>query len=438
MGSGSARVRGQALRWGLAGLTAMATLAGCSGDGDQPGDERPPSAAGKPKEAPRPVHDPPKKFGGAGIAMPMEAVSGRLTIGGTLNEDVPVALHKQYAFVAAPDNVQAVNALTGDTVRRIKPEGNPVGKVGAAGDDNAAQAPFIARSGNSAHLLVPFLVEVAGTGTQADHTALEVTASDADSAKTLWRLPVRLPDWVDESSDRLTALAVGVSGHTAIVRVSDDEHAVAYGIDLEARRRVWTKDDYRAEAVAGGNVVGVSIKDGVHQRAIGYNVTSGSEKWKGEDSYELTVRQAGPHLVTVLGRNYESGDGYYRVLDGRSGAVKRNLPSLGDSRCRYDAKETVVCGGQGNESTAYAMDAKSAKTLWQLPDKKADRIAPEVTAVWHGRVYGKTSKAAVVLEARSGDDVAVQPGLAPLMVNESVALALDENGNQLKAHPTAG
>ncbi|WP_399923215.1 hypothetical protein [Streptomyces kanamyceticus] len=264
-----------------------------------------------------------------------------------------------------------------------------------------------------------------------------MTASDADSAKTLWRLPVRLPDWVDESSDRPTAAVVGGSGHMAVVRVSDDEHAVAYGIDLDARRRVWTKDDYRAEGVAGGNAAGASIKDGVHQRAIGYDVTSGSEKWKGEDSYELTVRQAGPYLVTALGRNYESGDGYYRVLDGRSRAVKRNQPTPGDSRCRYDAKETVVCG-QGNESTAYAMDAKSAKMLWQLPDKKADRIAPEVTAVWHGRVYGKTCKAAVVLDARSGDDVAVQPGLAPLMVNESVALALDENGNQLKAHPTAG
>ncbi|MFD0068647.1 hypothetical protein ACFRAI_39665 [Streptomyces sp. NPDC056637] len=39
------------------------------------------------------------------------------------------------------------------------------------------------------------------------------------------------------------------------------------------------------------------------------------------------------------------------------------------------------------------MNASTGKVAWQLPDPGADRIAPDVTAVWHGRVYGKTAAA---------------------------------------------
>ncbi|MGW7361563.1 hypothetical protein ACWGI0_34355 [Streptomyces sp. NPDC054802] len=51
---------------------------------------------------------------------------------------------------------------------------------------------------------------------------------------------------------------------------------------------------------------------------------------------------------------------------------------------------------------------------------------PEVTAAWHGRVYGRTEAGPVVLDARTGEDVEVDPGVAPVAVNEYGAVAMKE------------
>ncbi|MFI2373185.1 hypothetical protein [Streptomyces sp. NPDC018833] len=421
-------------------MTMLSAVTGCTATADR-SDNRAPSSATESKRPPRPVHDPPQKFASdAGTAMPAEATSGRLTVGGTLTAGLPVALHKQFAFVGTPQSVLVTDTGTGKVVRRVPPDGTPLREeAGTTGDLSSAQAPLLVEVDSTPLIVAAFLVKVTGTGTQADHTALEITAIDANKAKTLWRLPVRLPSWSDNSYSGVTSAVVGAFEDTAVVKVADEDHAVSFGIDLAARRALWTREDLSAVAVAGDTMVGVAVEDGVHQRAVGHDVGSGRRKWRGDDSYELEVHAAGPHLVTAQGRDYDSGNGYYRVLDARTGAVKRNLSALVDSVCRYDDKDTVVCGGRRTtEDVAYAMDAKSAAVLWQLPDKRADRIAPDVTTAWHGRVYGTTSKGPVVLDARSGDDVATRPGIAPVVVNESAGLALDDSGDRLMAYPTSG
>ncbi|MFE9966446.1 hypothetical protein [Streptomyces sp. NPDC005525] len=422
----------------IAVMTGVAAVTGCGG-ADRPDDR--PRASIKTEGAHRPVHDPPVKFAtDAGIAMPMEATSGRLTVGGTLDGELPVVLNEQIAFVAAPDNVQAVDTATGNLVGRIEPSGSPLGSVEAMGDDNPAQAPVIVKGAGFTILVAPFVVETAGTGTQAEHTLVELTGSNAETAKVMWRLPVRLPSWADSSYSTVSAVVVGTLDHIGVLTVANDDHAVSYGIDLAAHRILWTQAGFDAVAVAGSTAVGATVQDGTRERAVGYDVTSGKRKWFGEHSYELSVRGAGPHLITVNGRDYGSGDSYYRLLDARTGTVRQNLPSgLFGSSCRYDAKDTVVCAGMGSQSQVVcALDATSGKMLWQLPDKQADRIAPEVAAAWHGRVYGETGNGPVILDARSGDDVPAHPAIVPRLLNESTALALDDSGDQLMAYPTAG
>lgn len=70
--------------------------------------------------------------------------------------------------------------------------------------------------------------------------------------------------------------------------------------------------------------------------------------------------------------------------------------------------------------------ARSGKVLWQLPDEQSDRVAPEVTSAWHGRVYGETENGPVALDARTGEDAPAGPGIAPVLVNGSAALALKQ------------
>ncbi|MEU9117792.1 PQQ-binding-like beta-propeller repeat protein [Streptomyces sp. NPDC048483] len=423
----------------VAVLAAMSVVAGCSG-GDDAADKKPPKSTGQQRPS-RPVHDPPQKFAtDAGTVMPEAATTGRLT-GGVLDADLPVALHQQTAFVAAPDAVSMVDTVTGKTVHRITPQGTPLqDEAERLANTSPATAPLIMPDGESPAVITPFLVKAAGSGTQADHTVVEVVGSSAESARRLWSLPIHLPGWVKDTTSQLTAAVVGAHGDTVVVRVSDNDQAVSYGINSATHRLLWTKPGYRAMTVSGRTMVGVALEDdGTHQRAVGYDVPSGRRLWRGVDSSGVEVQGAGPHLVTAQGSEYDSGDSYAQFLDIRDGSVKGKLPRWSSQVCRYDAKDTVVCGGLGNPNwEARALDARTGKTLWQLPDRQADRIAPQVTAVWHGRLYGKTGHGAVVLDARTGKDVPAQAGAAPVLVNESVGLALDSKGDQLMAYPTSG
>jgi hypothetical protein len=428
-------------------LILTAALVGCTVTGCGSGtdsakrtDDAPSAATSKPAAAPRPVHDPPAKFASAGSPLPDEATTGRLTIGGTLNSAIPVTLYKATAYVGAPDHVQAVDTATGHVTATVEPQGTALTKIGSYGDDNLAEAPAVVTVGGTPTLMAPFVVKQSGTGTQADHTAVEITFSDANTAEVQWRLTLRLPAWADSTYDDVAATAVGADASTGVIRVSAGDSAVTYGVDLTTHRTAWTHDEFRATAVAGGVVAGTTADDLVHERAVGYDAASGRRRWLGTDSYELGVYPAGPDLVLAQGRDYGSGDRYHRLLDATTGDIKREMPDeLAGSTCAYDAKSTLVCHGSGSVGRiVYGLDATSGKTLWQLPDKQADRVAPTVTAAWHGRIYGTTTNGPVVLDARTGEDTPAQPGLAPVLVNESAGIALDEAGDNLLAYPTSG
>lgn len=85
----------------------------------------------------------------------------------------------------------------------------------------------------------------------------------------------------------------------------------------------------------------------------------------------------------------------------------------------------VVCASFDG---VLAFDATNAKMFWQLPDEAANRVAPTVTAVWHGAVYGGTANGPVVLDATTGADRSTAPGAAPSWVSEFGGIALDDQG----------
>jgi outer membrane protein assembly factor BamB len=97
-----------------------------------------------------------------------------------------------------------------------------------------------------------------------------------------------------------------------------------------------------------------------------------------------------------------------------------------------------VCSGVIT-NRVFAVDATSGAFLWQLPDSAANRVAPTVTAVWHGAVYGYTDNGPLVLDARTGADRDDSPGAAPNVVDGFVGIAPPQviNGPMI-AYPAAG
>ncbi|MET8622672.1 PQQ-binding-like beta-propeller repeat protein [Kitasatospora sp. NPDC004669] len=172
-------------------------------------------------------------------------------------------------------------------------------------------------------------------------------------------------------------------------------------------------------------MVGPSATDLVKRRLSGLKLTDGSTAWTGDkDLFQVSVQPAGPNRVLVEGSDYGSAKGLTWFTDGTTGKLLLDINSPLHLICTYDERSVTVCAG---EDSAFALDPATGKVLWKLPDDAKTRVAPRVTAVWHGVVYGRTSNGPVSLDATTGQDRPGNPQLAPVLVDGYAGLA-DTNG----------
>jgi hypothetical protein len=68
------------------------------------------------------------------------------------------------------------------------------------------------------------------------------------------------------------------------------------------------------------------------------------------------------------------------------------------------------------------------KPKWEIKDGGTREI-PEVSAVFHGAIYGKTSNGPIVLDALTGADKPDSPVLVPTFVNEHVGIGTVEDAS---------
>ncbi|MFJ3882963.1 hypothetical protein ACIPW5_36630, partial [Streptomyces sp. NPDC090077] len=168
--------------------------------------------------------------------------------------------------------------------------------------------------------------------------------------------------------------------------------------------------------------------------AAGYDLTTGAQRWQGQEYLNLELRPAGPGLFHLYARDRaDYRHVYQQFLDPRNGEVRQtDAPTA--SKCRHDGASAVVCWGRDK---VVGVDATTGAALWQLPDEKAGRIAPKVTTVWHGRVYAKTADGTVALDSRTGADLPTPPGIAPDLVNAFTGIAISKSGDDVTAYQTA-
>ncbi|KPI12392.1 hypothetical protein OV450_3010 [Actinobacteria bacterium OV450] len=355
-----------------------------------------------------------------------------------------MALHKETAYVALPDRVLAVDTASGAVTTAATSEAEPLVKL-TPNLENNLPAPFVTEA-VSPLVLTTFFVHQPGAGTQAPRVFMEFTAIPTAKGAAPWRLPLELPQWAKESQSPVTATVVGASGKVAVLTLSttrsmSSSGATTYAVDLDSHRVLWTKDLFRAASVTGGIVTGEERdkNDSDYSAAAGYDLATATEKWRAEDRTNLDVMPAGPHLILATAVDKSDFRIHYRqLLDPATGQVKRDLPDdLPGSDCAHDGTSTLVCAGHGPEFYIWAVDDTSAALRWQLPDKNAGRIAPQVTAVWHGLIYAKANDGPLTLDARTGADLPTRPGIAPYLVNEYTGLALSDD-RALTAYPTNG
>ncbi|WP_097233948.1 hypothetical protein [Streptomyces zhaozhouensis] len=350
-----------------------------------------------------------------------------------------------HAYVAVPDGLHIVDVITGETIDVIEPEQRPLRTsentriVG-----NSAHPPLVTDVGGAQAVLVPFLAEITGQGTAASRDVIEVVAVSTENQEVLWRHLIETADCGGMSAYDCDMTVVGASDGVAVLGVADDNGTplASYGIDVAGPTTKWELDDFAATMVTGELTVGALSSGFLESYTVAYETSNGTEqRWiDDDDTYALSMQPAGPHWVLTTSP-YGAND-RIRLIDPQTGEpVPTEVDGLSAGmRCEYDGSSVVVCFTTDDglsTATAVAFDAQSAEVLWSLPDENGGRVAPTVRSAWHGLVYGETSNGPVILDARSGRDAVLDPGIAPRVVNEYVGVALADSGGLL-AYRTRG
>jgi outer membrane protein assembly factor BamB len=398
------------------------TAAGSSGAGGpgSSGASQPANGGGGKAVAASPTalkkYDPPTKFGSAGAALPPEANIGTTTFGGYIAAGLPVTLSGSVAYVAASDSVQAVDLTSGAQLWRVVPTDKPV----SADGQRHVPGPFVVAGTNGGSTVYcAFAVTVAGKGTTPSQLAMELQAIDPATGKALWSATVPQQDQSKQYATE-AASVVGVDADAVVVAETDEFGSATYAISPTTHQQLWAKDKFVPDVLLDGTVVGVSRPDSVTGLVTAFDAATGTQRWAWSDRKYTAAHftQAGPDMVAFSGKDYDSLKPVSEFSDPKTGKTLATANLVGD--CVYDQQATAICaandGAVGQQLQAF--DATNGHPLWQLPDSGSNRIAPRVTAVWHGAVYGTTSNGAVILDAHTGADKQDSPGLAPSVVDE--------------------
>ncbi|WP_329284103.1 outer membrane protein assembly factor BamB family protein [Streptomyces sp. NBC_01455] len=424
---------------GACALGALLLVAGCGDDGDEsserPRSSRPDgsSADKNPSSAtPRTSYPSPHLFDlTSAVPLPDEAEGGR-----------QVTLHGTTAYVWSPESLQAVDTGTGAVLARVTPEREAAFKVTDV-LRRAPRPPAVSGTGADAEVIALFLVKIPGSGTTPADYGLEIIGVEAATSRPAWRTEIVLPAWSRDRYLTLSAEVAGVENGIAVVRASNDDNEMTYAVNLSTHKTLWQKE-LAPWAVTGGAVVGPNVPDPYTERHLtAFDISTGRPLWTSrKSSGAASAREAGPHLVQFTG-GWGIGDRFVQLLDARTGKVRSTIDgSFAGMGCTYDGKAVIVCTGGGSPAYAFALDATSADLVWQLPDKATDRVAPSVTAVFNGAVYGKVTGSEgagpVVLDSRTGLDIETSPGIAPVAVNGYVGIAPDSGSDTALAYRTTG
>ncbi|WP_327287756.1 hypothetical protein [Streptomyces sp. NBC_01198] len=436
------RSMGRPARRLAAGLAVVAVslslVSACESGPAKPSAEPSVSGPQAPSKAPAPPtrtakpFDPPLKFAAeSGVVIP----------------DGLKLLHDRTVYLAPPKDtgllatsesgeLQIIDAGTGKTLNTVRPQPG----AGETVVKGMTQAPSLATVGGRTLVLVTFVLDLPGRGTTQGKRVIEMIAVDSVTNRPAWTKRFGdLPDWGRSADPSVAVKLIGVQDGIAVVAADDSYGApTTYAVDLvkgATGATLWHKaDDFHPIMTGTGVVVGTF--EGLKQSLAALGLADGKPVWtKYKDEYELGAHYFAPDRLSV---NYGgSHNSNLRILDAVSGDKLTELEEWAGSSCVYDDRSVTVCTAP-IDNYVIALDAKSAKDLWWLPDSKHTRVAPKVSAVWHGAVYGQTANGPVVVDARTGNDRSTALTVVPGTVDAYVGLVDDEDTDRTLAYPATG
>jgi outer membrane protein assembly factor BamB len=426
-------------------LAAVSAAAGCGGtDGKPepvPGATGPaaPSTPGAPEAK---TADPPMAFD-TGAAVPLPAGALSANVAGNVTSTF-LTLRDRTGYLVTPTGMTAMDVLTGKELWTVPVDREP-------GDPDNQRGPFVNTTGPRPPAVTDRLAVAAvpvvmpEKGTTPAFIALSVVAADPAKGVKAWQADVKVSENEYADAGNAVTQVVAVTDKAVVARYSrQDEEHVTVALDPATGKTLWERKDYDAGSVHGDVLVGIDhnvAENSSMTQATALDLATGRQKWVGATrSLGITAIPADPALVVLIRTDYGSGDSSLLFLDPATGTEKGKLEgdksfgSLPYGDCYYDQQSVLVCESDG-VLTGY--DAKTAAKLWALPDQAANRVAPGLTVVWHGALYGVTQGGQpIVLDAKTGKDLSTDHvGAAPVLVSRYAGITFDKQRNAPVAYP---
>jgi hypothetical protein len=392
---------------------AVVLLAGCGGD-DKKSDAKPggadSSAPATPSAPPVASFDPPKGFAAvSAFGVPRSAKDNQYSLtSGMVGQTTLIA------------------GKFGITGRNIAAQGQPWSVPPAEAETTTIAAvtqPMPVQLDGKDVVAIAYIQSVAGGGTQKAKGQVLFQWIDAADGKKIAEVAADLTPLLGpgQTGDNIVSQAYDAATGQIVVGVHPDTATPQSGGIFSVYADPKTQKSslipsFEPAGVLNRAVAGLNGGDAAGNGAATILIADAAT---GKITKQFPTKQArlysaghGSKRAYVSG-NTVVNDKYTNVLysiDIATGAVVPIQAQVVDHevkfRCLGDEANAVVCAeGMGNSSEILGIDDTTGKKTWGYTDKEANRLVPDVTAAFHGVVYGQTEAQPVILDAATGNDV---------------------------------
>jgi hypothetical protein len=333
---------------------------------------------------------------------------------------LPVSLYGTKAFVLAEEGMSIIDTATGETSDHLtRPE-----SAATDATDEQLEAPWVLETDGAVLALVPFLTYKPTTGTETPGHRIELVAFDTATEEAAWTAQVDLPRW--RAGDWIDLDIIGADEDVAIIGVYgyDYDNAETIAVSTQTQETLWNAPSFWPRTTVGDLLLGYN-DDLENSPMTALSTADGSEVWAQPERSGGFIAAVSPDLIVVW--FHEEWDEYrtekyfdfsFQFLDTATGdpVAVYDLAWEYGVGCEFDGTEYFACDNSAGTGSTIGYSAVTGEVLWELPSE--GRTAAEITAAWHGAVYGNTSNGSVVLDATTGADMEGEPGMAPHIVNE--------------------
>lgn len=259
----------------------------------------------------------------------------------------------------------------------------------------------------------------AGNGTFIGEDTFTLTRFDLTSGEVLDVATAVLPQDPEGEALPATARIAGVAGDVVVIEsvVGETGSRATLAVDLELDDVLWRERPARTIAVTG-DVAIVNTGRAQEPGAIdAVDLQSGDRVWRAlRGTVDASAIGSTTDTVTVV-RDLGVGSNPQIVpIDLATGDEGAPTPTdRWNWACTETSDRIAVCT-MADDDDVVGWDLEAGRAAWSLPT--SERFAPLVTLVQDDLVYGLLdSGVGVVLDARTGADVADDTGAGPVAVN---------------------